>query len=58
MDVLSLFYEMLLPHSDDNISLFVSLFNILVRLGHLFQWITPIDDRFYLPCFNQLFEEE
>jgi hypothetical protein len=44
-------------HSDNHISLFVSLFNIAVRLGHMFQWITPIDDRFYLPCLNQLLRD-
>jgi hypothetical protein len=47
-----------MPHSDDHIPLFVSLFDIPVSLGHLFQRIAPINDRFYLSCLNQLFEEE
>ena len=45
-------------HSDDDISLFVPFFDIPVRLGHLFQRIASINDRFYLPRLNQLFEEE
>ena len=45
-------------HSDDDISLFVPFFDIPVRLGHLFQRIASIDDRFYLSCLNQLCEEE
>jgi len=36
----------------------MSFFNVPVRLGHMFQWITPIDDRFYLPRLNQLFKQE
>ena len=42
--------------SDNYISLFVSFFDIPVRLGHLFQRIESINDRFYLSRFNQLFE--
>ena len=45
-------------HSDDDISLFVSCFDIPVRLGHLFQRIASIDDRFYLPRLDQLCEED
>jgi hypothetical protein len=45
-------------YRDDNISLFVSFFDIPVRLGHVFQWISPIDDRLYLPRLYQLFEED
>ncbi len=45
-------------NSDDDISLFVSFFNIPMRLGSLFQRIISINDRFYLSRFNQLFEED
>ena len=44
-------------HSDDDISCFVSCFDIPVSLGDLFQRIAAIDDRFYLAGLNQLFEE-
>jgi hypothetical protein len=57
MDVLSLFYEMLLPHSDDDISPFVALFDIPVSLGSLRHREAPIDDRFDLPRFNQFFDK-
>ncbi len=40
-----------------NITLLISFFNIPERLDHRFQWIRPIDDRFYLPRLNQLFEQ-
>ena len=40
------------------IPLFVSHFDITVSLGSLFQWIASIYDRFYLPCLNQLCEED
>ena len=45
-------------HSDDNIFLFMSLFDIPVSLGDLFQRIASINDRFYLPRLNQLCEED
>ena len=45
-------------HRDDHISLFMPLLDIAVRLGDLFQRIASIYDRFYLPCFNQLCEED
>jgi hypothetical protein len=44
-------------HSDDDIPLFVSCFDIPVRLGSLRQRIAPIDDRFDLPLLNKLSEE-
>ena len=44
-------------HRYDYISLFVSCFDIPVSLGNLFQRVASIDDRFYLPRFNKLFEE-
>ena len=40
----------MLLHSDDDIALFVPFFNIAMRLDNLFQRITSIDDRFYLPA--------
>src|SRR5512136_2904198 len=43
-------------HRDDDISLLVSCFDISVSLGHLFKRIAPINNRFCLPCLNQLFE--
>ena len=45
-------------HSYDYISRFVSFFNIAVSFGSLFQRITSIYDRFYLPRLNKLFEED
>ena len=45
-------------HSDDDISLFAPLIDIPVRLGNPFQRIAPIDDRFELARFNQVFEEQ
>ena len=45
-------------HSYDNMSLLVSLFDIPVSLDHLLQRIASIYDRFYLSCFNKLFEED
>jgi hypothetical protein len=39
-------------YGDDNISLFLSCFDIPVRLGSLFQRIAPVNHRFYLPRFN------
>jgi hypothetical protein len=43
-------------HSDDYIALFLPFFNVPVRLGHLFQRIESINDRFYLSRLYQLFE--
>jgi hypothetical protein len=47
-----------LRHSDDDVALLVSLVDIPMRLGDLFQRIAPIDDRFYLSRLNELFEED
>ena len=44
-------------HGYDDISLFVSRFDIAVGLGNLFQWITSIDDCSYLACLNKPPEE-
>ena len=41
-------------HSDDDISLFVSLFDIPVGLGSLLQRIASINDRFNLSRLNKL----
>ena len=43
-------------HSDDYISLFMSFIHIAMRLGSLFQRIASINDRFYLSRLDQLFE--
>ena len=43
--------------SYDYISLFVSFIDIPVSLGSLFQWISSINDRFYISRLNKLFEE-
>ena len=52
-------YEHLIMfHSDDDISLFVSFFDIPVSLGNLFQRIASIYDRSYLSCLNNLFDED
>jgi hypothetical protein len=32
--------------------------DILMSFGNLLQWIAPIDDRFQLPRFDELLEEE
>jgi len=48
----------ILFQSYDYISLFVSCFDIPVSLGNLFQRIASIDDRFYFPRLNKLFEEK
>jgi len=45
-------------HSYDYISLFVSCFDIPVGLGNLFQRIASIYDRFYLSRLNKLFDED
>ena len=39
------------------ISRFLPFFNIAMSLGSLFQRIASINDRFYLPRLNKLFEE-
>jgi hypothetical protein len=41
----------------DDMSCFVSGFDIPVSFGGLFQRITAINNRFYLACFNQLFQK-
>ena len=43
-------------HSNDYISLFVSFINIPVSLDNLFQRIASVNDRFYLPRLNEFFE--
>jgi hypothetical protein len=45
-------------HGDDDIALFVTLFNIAVGFDDLLQWTTPVDHRFQLSRLDQLFEEE
>jgi len=45
-------------HSYDDISLLVPFVDIPVGLDNLFQRIAPVDDRFYLPCLDKLFEED
>ncbi len=47
----------LILQSYDDISLFVSFFNIGVSFDNLFQWITPINDRVYFPRLNKFFEK-
>jgi hypothetical protein len=42
----------------DNISPFVPLIHVAVRLDDLFQRIAPVDDRSELPCFQELFQEK
>jgi hypothetical protein len=44
-------------HSDDYVSLFVTLFDIPVRLNDLFQGIASINDRFQLSSLGQLCQE-
>ncbi len=41
----------------DDIASFVPFVHIAVSLDNLFQRIAAIDDRFYFPGLNQLFEE-
>ena len=48
----------MLCHSYDNISLFVSCVDVPVSLGNVFQRITFIDDRLYLPRLNKLCEDQ
>ena len=43
-------------HRNDDISFFMSFFNVPMSLGSLFQWIRPVNDRFDLPRLNQLFD--
>ena len=45
-------------HSYDYMSLFVSFFNIPVSLDNLFQWIGSIYDRFQLAILNKPSEEK
>jgi hypothetical protein len=45
-------------HGYDDIALFAPLIDIPVGVGHLFQRIAPIDERFELARFNQIFEEQ
>ena len=40
------YLQAVLFHSDDDISLFVSCFDIPVSLDHLLKWIASINDRF------------
>ena len=47
-----------MAHSDDHASPFVPFVDIPVSIGHLFQGIASIYDRFYLSRFNKLFEED
>ena len=47
----------ILLHSDDYMTLFVSCFYIPVSLDNLFQRIASINDRLYLSRLNKLFEE-
>ena len=49
---------MAMPHSDNDISLFVSLVDIPVRLGRLRQGIAPVNDSLYLSDLNQRFEKK
>lgn len=49
---------MIVVHGDDDISLLVPLIDVPVRLDNLFQRIAPVDDRFELARFNQVFEEQ
>jgi hypothetical protein len=43
-------------HRNDHVSLFMPFVDIPVSLGHLFQRIESINDRFYLSRLYQLFE--
>jgi len=43
-------------HIDDNISLFVTLFNIAVRLDEFLQRINLVNRCFYLTRLHQLFK--
>ena len=45
-------------HGNDYISLFVSFFDVPVRLDNLLQRIPPVNGRFQLFRFNKLFEED
>jgi hypothetical protein len=45
-----------LLHSNDDISLFVSLVNVPVGLDDLLQGIASVNDRFDLARFNEFFE--
>ena len=45
-------------HRNDYTSLFLSCFDVSVRLGSLFQWIASVYDRIYLPRLGKFFEED
>jgi hypothetical protein len=45
-------------HSDDYIPLLLPCFDIPMSLGHMVQWIAPIDDRGDLPGFNELIQKK
>ena len=47
-----------MSHNYDDISLFVSFFDIPMSLGDLLQRIASIDDRSRLSRLNELFEED
>ena len=55
--ILSFLLFVVILHSDDYTSRFVSFFNIAVSFGRLFQGVTFVYDRFYFSCFNKLFDE-
>ena len=46
------------PYSDDDVSFFVSFFDVPVGLGDLIQWIDAIDDRPELSRLNKLLEKD
>jgi hypothetical protein len=50
-------FENGLVHKDDDIALFVPLFDIVMRLDNLLQPIAPIDDGFEFAGLNQIFEQ-
>ena len=45
-------------HRDDNITSFMTGFDIMVRFSGLFQQIALIDDRLDLPIVDELFEKQ
>jgi hypothetical protein len=49
---------LVVTHRNDHIALFMTCADIPVSLGHLFQRIPSINDRFYLARLYQLFEED
>ncbi len=46
----------IMVHSDDYVPFFMALFNVAVGLSGLFHRVASIDERFYLPGFNELFD--